>query len=55
MTRDPWLVFKWVLVIVIAILLFVVLFADRLFGDAQSEHPISKVHGTASWYSVASA
>ena len=55
MTRDPWLVSKWVFVIVIAILLFVVLFADRLFGDAQSEHPIIQQHGTASWYSVASA
>ena len=55
MTRDPWLVFKWVLVVVIAILLFVALFADRLFGDVQSEHPIIQQHGTASWYSVASA
>ena len=55
MTRDPWLVFKWVLVILIAILLFVALFADRLFGDVQSEHPIIQQHGTASWYSVASA
>ena len=51
MTRDPWLVFKWVLVVVIAILLFVALFADRLFGDVQSEHPIIQQHGTASWYS----
>ena len=50
MTRDPWLVFKWVLVVVIAILLFVALFADRLFGDVQSEHPIIQQHGTASWY-----